>query len=51
MTEENALDFTEQLLIFETFGNVYARDEFIQTANVSIMPQVVASKLGFECIC
>ncbi|KAM0447550.1 hypothetical protein ACHAO4_008877 [Trichoderma viride] len=34
MTEENALDFTEQLLIFETFGNVYARDEFVQAADI-----------------
>ncbi|EHK42378.1 hypothetical protein TRIATDRAFT_33283 [Trichoderma atroviride IMI 206040] len=34
MTEEDALDFTEQLLIFETFGNVYARDEFIQAADI-----------------
>ncbi|KAK1252024.1 hypothetical protein MKX08_003211 [Trichoderma sp. CBMAI-0020] len=32
--EEDALDFTEQLLIFETFGNVYARDEFIQAADI-----------------
>ncbi|KAL7891951.1 hypothetical protein HDV63DRAFT_415581 [Trichoderma sp. SZMC 28014] len=34
MTDENALDFTEQLMIFETFGNVYARDEFIQAADI-----------------
>lgn len=51
MTEENALDFTEQLLIFETFGNVYARDEFIQAADVSTMLQIVASIFGFNYIC
>lgn len=51
MTEENALDFTEQLLIFETFGNVYARDEFVQAADVSIVLQVVAGKFGVKYIC
>jgi hypothetical protein len=29
-----ALDFTEQLMIFETFGNIYARPEFIQANKV-----------------
>lgn len=48
MTDENALDFTEQLMIFETFGNVYARDEFIQAADVSIRLRVVAVEFGFK---
>jgi hypothetical protein len=29
-----ALDFTEQLMIFEAFGNIYARPEFIQANKV-----------------
>lgn len=51
MTEENALDFTEQLMIFETFGNVYARDEFIQAADVSIRLKVVGVKFGSKHVC
>lgn len=34
MSEDLALDFTEQLLIFEKCGNVYARDEFVQAREV-----------------
>ncbi|KAL4968450.1 NmrA/HSCARG family protein [Aspergillus stella-maris] len=34
MSEEIALDFTEQLLIFEECGNVYARDEFVQAREI-----------------
>ncbi|KAI9369630.1 hypothetical protein BJX61DRAFT_536274 [Aspergillus egyptiacus] len=34
MSEEIALDFTEQLMIFETCGNVYARNEFIQAKEI-----------------
>lgn len=34
MSEDIALDFTEQLLIFEKFGNVYAREEFVQAKDV-----------------
>ncbi|KAL4801093.1 hypothetical protein BDV19DRAFT_396448 [Aspergillus venezuelensis] len=34
MSEEIALDFTEQLLIFEKCGNVYARDEFVQAREI-----------------
>jgi hypothetical protein len=44
MTEDVALDFTEQLLIFEPFGNVYARDEFVQAADVRIMLQVISGR-------
>ncbi|OSS53818.1 hypothetical protein B5807_01292 [Epicoccum nigrum] len=29
-----ALDFTEQLMIFEAFGNIYARPEFIQANQI-----------------
>jgi len=29
-----ALDFTEQLMIFEAFGNIYDRPEFIQANKV-----------------
>jgi hypothetical protein len=36
MSEEIALDFTEQLLIFEKCGNVYAREEFVQAKEVSL---------------
>ena len=35
MSSELALDFTEQLLIFEDFGNVYAQHGFIQATDVS----------------
>lgn len=35
MSEEIALVFTEQLMIFEKCGNVYARDEFVQARDVS----------------
>lgn len=35
MSEDIALDFTEQLMIFEKCGNVYARDEFVQAREVS----------------
>ncbi|PGH01612.1 hypothetical protein AJ79_07860 [Helicocarpus griseus UAMH5409] len=34
MTSELALDFTEQLLIFEDFGNVYAQHGFIQANDI-----------------
>ena len=34
MSEDIALDFTEQLLIFEKCGNVYAREEFVQAKDV-----------------
>ena len=34
MSENIALDFTEQLMIFENCGNVYARDEFVQANEV-----------------
>lgn len=35
LSEEIALDFTEQLMIFEKCGNVYAGDEFVQARDVS----------------
>lgn len=35
MSGEIALDFTEQLMVFEKCGNVYARDEFVQAREVS----------------
>ncbi|RFU73693.1 hypothetical protein TARUN_8565 [Trichoderma arundinaceum] len=35
MTPELSLDFTEQLLIFEFFGNVYASHDFVQAREVS----------------
>ena len=34
MSEDIALDFTEQLMIFEKCGNVYERDEFVQAKEV-----------------
>ncbi|KAH1374704.1 hypothetical protein KXV95_001553 [Aspergillus fumigatus] len=34
MSENIALDFTEQLMIFEKCGNVYARDEFVQANEI-----------------
>ncbi|GFF87437.1 nmrA-like family protein [Aspergillus udagawae] len=34
MSEDIALDFTEQLLIFERCGNVFARDQFVQAKEV-----------------
>ncbi|KAL2816930.1 hypothetical protein BJX63DRAFT_441297 [Aspergillus granulosus] len=34
MSEDIALDFTEQLLIFEKCGNVYAREEFVQAKDI-----------------
>ena len=45
MSEEIALDFTEQLLIFEKCGNVYAQDEFVQAREVS---QRFSSPLNME---
>lgn len=36
MTDINALDFTEQLLIFRDFGMIYGRSEFVQANQVSI---------------
>lgn len=36
MTSVLALDFTEQLLVFEDFGNVYAQHGFIQAVDVSV---------------
>lgn len=38
MSAEMALDFTEQLLIFEEFGNIYAREEFVQAKEVCGLP-------------
>ncbi|KAF4212685.1 hypothetical protein CNMCM8980_000778 [Aspergillus fumigatiaffinis] len=35
MSKNIALDFTEQLMIFEKCGNVYARDEFVQAKEIS----------------
>lgn len=35
MIPELALDFTEQLLIFEYFGNIYASHNFVQATEVS----------------
>jgi hypothetical protein len=35
LSEDIALDFTEQLMIFEKCGNVYASDEFVQARDVS----------------
>lgn len=35
MSEDIALDFTEQLLIFESCGNVYACEKFVQAKDVS----------------
>ena len=35
MNSELALDFTEQLLIFEDFGNIYAQHGLIQATDVS----------------
>ncbi|KAF9884863.1 hypothetical protein FE257_001206 [Aspergillus nanangensis] len=34
MSEEIALDFTEQLMIFEECGNVYSREEFLQASEI-----------------
>ncbi|UKZ74458.1 hypothetical protein TrVFT333_002127 [Trichoderma virens FT-333] len=34
MTPETALDFTEQLLIFEYFGNIYASHDFVQAKEI-----------------
>ncbi|KAL7948104.1 hypothetical protein V8C42DRAFT_363532 [Trichoderma barbatum] len=34
MRPEDALDFTEQLLIFEYFGNVYASHDFVQANEI-----------------
>ncbi|KAL5363817.1 nmrA-like family protein [Aspergillus floccosus] len=34
MSEDIALDFTEQLMIFEKCGNVYERDEFVQAKEI-----------------
>lgn len=34
MSDDIALDFTEQLMIFEKCGNVYARDEYVQAKEV-----------------
>lgn len=34
-----------------TFGNVYARDEFVQAADVSFMLQVVAGKFRVKYLC
>jgi hypothetical protein len=36
MASDVALDFTEQLMIFEEWGNVYARSEFVQANEVSV---------------
>lgn len=35
MTPDMSLDFTEQLLIFEYFGNVYASHDYVQAREVS----------------
>ena len=34
MSPLNALDFAEQLMIFDDFGNIYSRPEFIQAHQV-----------------
>ena len=34
MSAEMAVDFAEQLMIFEEYGNIYARKEFIQAREV-----------------
>ncbi|KAK6837461.1 hypothetical protein RU639_001464 [Aspergillus parasiticus] len=34
MSPEIALDFTEQLMMFELFGNVYANQEFVQAREI-----------------
>jgi hypothetical protein len=34
MSEEIALDFAEQIMIFEKFGNIYANEEFVQAFEV-----------------
>jgi hypothetical protein len=36
MASDVALDFTKQLMIFEEWGNVYARSEFVQANEVSV---------------
>lgn len=36
MTPELSLDFTEQLLMLEFFGNVFATQDFIQANEVSL---------------
>jgi hypothetical protein len=36
LAPETALDFTEQLLMFEYFGNVYASHDLVQAREVSI---------------
>jgi hypothetical protein len=38
LSEEIALDFTEQLMIFEECGNVYASEAFVQASEVRINP-------------
>lgn len=34
------MDFTEQLMMFEEFGNVYAREEFVQAREVCGLPMM-----------
>ena len=36
MSPEIALDFTEQLIMFEKFGNVYDTSEFVQAKEVNV---------------
>lgn len=42
LTAEISLDFTEQLLMFEYFGNVYASHDFVQAREVSVYLAVPA---------
>lgn len=37
LSPESALDFTEQLLIFEYFGQIYASHDFIQAHEVGLV--------------
>lgn len=45
LSPESALDFTEQLLIFEYFGQIYASHNFIQAHEVGFGTYLFAGKL------
>lgn len=45
MSPESALDFTEQLLIFEYFGQIYASHDYIQAHEASFGTYLVAGNL------
>lgn len=45
MSAELALDFAEQLMMFEDYGNVYAED-FIQAAEVCGLAYVMSKRYG-----